>query len=195
LNSDFDARGKFFTMSSARELSSLQITLRPFRESDLEDFYGWASDDEVTRFMTWETFKSKEKAREFLKRVIIPHPWFRAICTTEDKPKVIGHVVMEQGSGIHICRAEVGYAISRKYWGNGFATKALTRALHTAFQEVEGLKRIQALVLPENVASQRVLHKAGFVPEGLLRSYVNIKGNIRDCILYGYVSPAAASAS
>lgn len=101
-----------------------------------------------------------------------------------------GHVVVEQGSGIHRCRAEVGYAIARKYWGQGFATKAVTRALRIAFGELEGVKRIQALVLPENVASQRVLHKAGFVREGVLRNYVNIKGNIRDCILYGYVSPA-----
>jgi len=189
---DFDAAGEllFFTMSSARESPSVEITLRPFRESDLEDFYAWASDDEVTRFMILETFTSKEKAREFLKKVIIPHPCFRAICTTGDKPLVIGHVVVEQGSGIHRCRAEVGYAIARKYWGQGFATKAVTRALRIASGELEGVKRIQALVQPENVASQRVLHKVGFVREGVLRNYVNVKGNIRDCILYGYVSPA-----
>ncbi|GLJ34265.1 hypothetical protein SUGI_0688670 [Cryptomeria japonica] len=38
----------------------MQLTLRPFRESDLDDFYGWAGDDAVTRFMKWDAFATKE---------------------------------------------------------------------------------------------------------------------------------------
>ncbi|GLJ34285.1 hypothetical protein SUGI_0689050 [Cryptomeria japonica] len=45
---------------------TLQLTLRLFSEDDLDDFYGWAGDDAVTRFMTWEIFPTIESARQFL---------------------------------------------------------------------------------------------------------------------------------
>jgi len=77
-----------------------RVQLRNFCLSDLDDLYEWASDEEVTKFMTWEYFKSKEKLREFLVKVVIPHPWFKAICF---KGKSNGHVMLKQGTGIHNC--------------------------------------------------------------------------------------------
>jgi RimJ/RimL family protein N-acetyltransferase len=161
-----------------------RIQLRNFCLADLDDLYEWASDEEVTKFMTWEAFKSKEKLREFLVKVVIPHPWFKAICF---KGKPIGHVMLKQGTGIHNCRAEMGYAIARKYWRMGFTTEAVTTALKMGFKELQGVKRIEALVLPENVASARVLEKAGFLKEGFLPNYVHVKGTVRDCLLFSYV--------
>lgn len=161
-----------------------QIQLRNFCLADLDDLYERASDEEVTKFMTWETFKSKEKLREFLVKVVIPHPWFKAICVNG---KPIGHVMLKQGTNIHGCRAEMGYAIARKYWKMGFTTQAVTAALKLGFKELQGVKRIEALVLPENAASARVLEKAGFVKEAFLPKYVHVKGSVRDCLLFSYV--------
>ncbi|GLJ34266.1 hypothetical protein SUGI_0688690 [Cryptomeria japonica] len=166
------------------------LTLRPFREDDLDDFYGWAGDDAVTCFMTWETFPNIESVRQFLMTVIIPHPWFRAICIND---KAVGHVLLKQGAGSHSCRAELGYAVSRNYWGVGIATEAVMRAVQAGFSELPGLRRIQAIVLPENLPSQKVVEKAGFTRECLLRRYIKIRENVRDCILYSYVLPAASS--
>lgn len=161
-----------------------QVQLRNFCPADLEDFYEWASDEEVTKFMTWEAFKSKETLREFLLKVVIPQPWFKAICF---RGKPIGHVMLKQGTNIHNCRAEMGYAIARRYWGMGFTTEAVTTALQMGFKELQGVKRIEALVLPQNVASARVLEKAGFVKESFLRNYVHVKGAVRDCLVFSYV--------
>jgi RimJ/RimL family protein N-acetyltransferase len=161
-----------------------RVQLRNFCLADLDDLYEWASDEEVTKFMILETFKSKEKLREFLVKVVIPHQWFKAICFNG---KPIGHVMLKQGTGIQSCRAEMGYAIARKYWRMGFTTQAVITTLKMGFKELQGLKRIEALVPPENVASARVLEKAGFVKEGFLRNYVHVKGTVRDCLLFSYV--------
>ncbi|XP_059064312.1 uncharacterized protein LOC131856514 [Cryptomeria japonica] len=155
---------------------TLQLTLRPFRETDLDDFFGWAGDDAATRFMTWETFPNIENAR--------------AICIND---KAVGHVLLRQGTGFHSCRAELGYAVSRNYWGIGIATEAVMRAILAGFSDLPGLRRIEAMVLPENLPSQKVVEKAGFTRECLLRRYIKIRENVRDCILYSYVLPAASS--
>lgn len=163
-----------------------EVSLRRFGVGDADELYEWGGDPEVTKFMTWETFTSKEEAREYVAKVILPHPWFKAICLNG---KPIGHVVLKQGSGIHSCRAEVGYAIGRRYWKRGLTTTALVAALQMAFKdkELQGMERVDALVLPENVASARVLEKAGFHNEAFLRNYVHLKGTLRDCFLFSYV--------
>ncbi|GLJ41323.1 hypothetical protein SUGI_0855250 [Cryptomeria japonica] len=154
--------------------------------ADVDDFYEWASDEEVTRFMTWEPFKSKQHAREYVANVVIHHSWFKAICI-QGSSKVIGHIMLKQGNGMNSCRAEMGYAISRKYWKMGVTTQAVITALEIRWKELQGITRIEALVLPNNVASARVLEKAGFMKDGLLRNYVYLKGSLRDCLLFSFV--------
>ncbi|GLJ41314.1 hypothetical protein SUGI_0855130 [Cryptomeria japonica] len=85
------------------------------------------------------------------------------------------------------CRAEMGYAISRKYWKMVVTTQAVITALKIGSKELQGITRIEALVLLENVASARVLEKAGFIKDGLLRNYVYLKGNLRDCLFFSFV--------
>lgn len=62
------------------------LSLRAFTVADLDDFYEWASDEKVTEFMTWETFRSKEKARDFLVKVVIPPPMVQS-----NQPQWEGH--------------------------------------------------------------------------------------------------------
>ncbi|KAL2562013.1 hypothetical protein AAZV13_20G114200 [Glycine max] len=66
----------------------------------------------------------------------------------------------------------------------GIATHAVKQVVKAAFSEFPHLERLQALVDVENVASQRVLEKAGFQREGVLRKYVVIKGKSRDMITF-----------
>ncbi|KAL5195096.1 putative ribosomal-protein-alanine acetyltransferase [Glycine soja] len=67
---------------------------------------------------------------------------------------------------------------------NRIATHAVKQVVKAAFSEFPHLERLQALVDVENVASQRVLEKAGFQREGVLRKYVVIKGKSRDMITF-----------
>ena len=78
--------------------------------------------------------------------------------------------------------------MSAEYWGQGIATAALKMAISNVFKEFPGLVRLEAFVEVENQGSQKVLEKVGFLKEGLLRKYGFCKGEIRDMIVYSFLS-------
>jgi len=80
-------------------------------------------------------------------------------------------------------RGELGYDLSPEYWNRGIATHALAATLRAAFATTD-LNRAEALVMVENVASQRVLEKCGFLEEGRLRQLRNCRGTFRDFYIY-----------
>jgi ribosomal-protein-alanine N-acetyltransferase len=79
--------------------------------------------------------------------------------------------------------AYLGYFVSERHNGRGYATEAVRQAVDVAFGEL-GLHRVQAAVVPRNLASIRVLEKAGFREEGLALRYLQIAGVWEDHKLY-----------
>ncbi|SHH34446.1 GNAT family N-acetyltransferase [Clostridium grantii] len=80
-------------------------------------------------------------------------------------------------------RAEIGYELSDKYWRKGYITEAVNGIIEYGFHHM-CLNRIEALVYPENIASQESLRKLGFVKEGLLREYAFLRNKKQDLIMY-----------
>lgn len=155
-------------------------TLKTFTSVDIDDFMEWARDDEVTKYMMWDSYTSRSDAEDFFKNVVETHPWFKAICLGK---KVIGSITLDKSKGAHSCKAELGYVLSRKYWSNGFATQAINLAIQKGFEDL-GVERIEAFVDSANIASQRVLEKNGFVKEGLLKKSIIQKGIVKDRLVY-----------
>ncbi len=81
----------------------------------------------------------------------------------------------------------IGYWIGEKYAGNGFMVDALDLLARHAFDTMR-LHRIEAACIPSNLRSVRVLEKAGFTREGLLRSYLKIDGDWQDHYLYALIA-------
>ena len=81
-------------------------------------------------------------------------------------------------------RASIGYELARSSWRQGIMTEALEAIIDLGFREM-GLNRIDAVVMPENGASIKLLEKLGFHNEGLLKEYENwgSKGYVDLCIL------------
>jgi len=79
--------------------------------------------------------------------------------------------------------AYLGYFVSERHNGRGHATEAVRQAVDAAFGEL-GLHRVQAAVMPRNVASVRVLEKAGFREEGFAPRYLQIAGAWEDHKLF-----------
>lgn len=65
---------------------------------------------------------------------------------------------------------------------------AIKMAIPVVFRDFPFLVRLEAFVEPENVGSQRVLEKIGFIKEGFLRKYGFNKGEIRDMFMYSFLS-------
>jgi ribosomal-protein-alanine N-acetyltransferase len=85
---------------------------------------------------------------------------------------------------------ELGYTISRAYWGKGYATEAVQAVIQFGFEKMK-LVRIEAVVLPENLASARVLEKSRMQFEGVLYSYQVWKNKPCDLRMYATVNTRA----
>ncbi|XP_030961393.1 uncharacterized protein LOC115982813 isoform X2 [Quercus lobata] len=172
------------TRTLIREINKMEIKLRPYQLSDVDDFMEWACDDQVIRTSRLRYYTSREDALDYLKEVAIPHPWYRAICL-EDRP--IGFICVKPGSDNEICRGQISYALGSKYWNKGITTMAVKMVISRVFEEFPGMERLEGYVNVETKASQRVLEKAGFQKEGVLQKYIIVHGKTIDVIMYSFL--------
>ena len=85
--------------------------------------------------------------------------------------------------------ADVGYLLDRRHWGHGYATEAARAIVEWAFSK-PSIRRVWATCDTENVASARVLEKAGLQREGTLRRAIvrpNLSNEPRDAFMYARV--------
>jgi len=162
-----------------------RLILRKMTPDDAEAIFAYASDPEVTRYVIWETHRSVEDSRGFLELVTSKYEsggepeW--GIVYKGDRRFVgtCGIVSWEP----HHARAELGYALSRDYWGRGLMAEAVGAMISFGFRAMN-LNRVEARCIAENVASARAMEKAGMVYEGTLRQRELIKGEHRDIKVY-----------
>ena len=123
-------------------------------------------------------------AESFLTRVDSQKP--RTSFAIATASEAIGSIGLMLGQDVHHLTAELGYWLAESYWGRGIMTSAATEVSDYGFREF-GLNRIYALPYAHNLASMRVLEKAGFTFEGRLRASVVKGGKILDQNMYAKV--------
>lgn len=130
---------------------------------------------------------SAADAEAFITRAMqsVPRTFFAIATQTE----AIGSIGFALGHDVHRFTAELGYWLGEPFWGKGIMTEAVKAICEYAFQEL-GLYRISATPYITNPASARVLEKAGFVREGILRSSAVKEGRVLDQLMYALVSDA-----
>ena len=105
-----------------------------------------------------------------------------AFAITADN-KVVGSIGIFRQGNIHMRTAELGYYIAEEYWGKGIMTEAVKQICKYVFDKSDIL-RIYAEPFAYNVASCRVLEKAGFQYEGTLRDNAVKNGRVIDMKMY-----------
>lgn len=105
-----------------------------------------------------------------------------AFAITVDE-KVIGSIGVFRQGNIHRQTAELGYYIAEEYWGKGIMTEAVKQICKYVFEKSDVI-RIYAEPFAYNMASCRVLEKAGFQYEGTLRKNAVKNGKIIDMKMY-----------
>jgi len=147
-----------------------RLVLRRFVPDDLDAFYELGSRPEIIRYAQSAPIASRDAALEFMKAAPF-HDYAtlgygRFACVWKPTGAVIGF------SGIkfvpEINDNELGYRFLPEFWGMGLATEAGRASIDFA-RSALGLKRLVALVHPENAASARVLGKLGFSIEKRIR--------------------------
>ena len=162
-----------------RNIETERLILRPFALDDAQAMFdNWASDDTVTKFLTWPTHQSVADTRAVLAQWVESQSMEWAIVPKEMGEPVgsIG-VVDDQGDEV-----EVGYCLSRAAWGKGYAAEALSALIEWLF--AHGVSRVLAKHDVENPNSGRVMQKAGMrYLESRAGGVVNHLGR-RDVVVY-----------
>lgn len=110
----------------------------------------------------------------------------RTVFAIATASEAIGSIGLMPGADVHRFTAEMGYWLAEPFWGRGIMTSAVKSMVSYAVRELK-LHRISAEPYVSNPASARVLEKAGFTREGILRSSVYKNGMVLDQFLYAYI--------
>ena len=109
-----------------------------------------------------------------------------AFAITYDE-KVIGSIGVFRKENVHRLTAELGYYIAEPYWGRGITTEAIKQLCDYVFGNTD-IIRISAQPYASNIASCRVLEKAGFQLEGILRQNAIKNDRIMDMRMYAIIN-------
>ena len=157
-----------------------RLILRSTSITDAEQmFNNWASDPEVTKYLMWETHSDVEVTKSILadwdkKNENLDYYHWGIIL--KENNQIIG-TCGSFGIDERHYKTEIGYCMSRAYWGQGFMTEAVSAMIGFLFNTV-GANRIMARFDPNNIGSGRVMEKCGMKYEGLHRqdSYCDKRG-------------------
>lgn len=163
------------------------MILREFRDTDAERIATLLNNKKI-----WNNLRD-----------YIPHPYsmddareFISLCQSENPQKTF--IIDDEGSAIGVIglvlqkdvyrkSAELGYWLGEPFWNNGYSTQAVRNIVAYGFNTLD-LVRIYAGVFEHNKASRRVLEKAGFVLEGILRRSIIKNDKILDEHLYAILN-------
>ena len=144
-------------------LTTQRLTLRPWRESDLADFYEYASVDGVGQMAGWIPHRNEEESRMILSSFIAG----KKVFALEHNGKVIGSLGVEKYKEENypeldsLQGREIGYVLSKAYWGQGLMPEAVKAVIDWLFNEVK-LDFIICGHFVWNDQSRRVIKKCGF---------------------------------
>ena len=169
-------------------LETERLVLRKVKATDLQAMHAYGSDSRVSKFVTWERHESEADTEAFLNFVLNRYeegqlaPWAIEYKSNGQMIGTIDFVSWKPASRV----AEIGYVLHRDYWKKGIMTEAVKRVIRFGFERMN-LERIEAVCLPENAGSYRVMEKAGLQYEGTLRRARVIKGKNQDVKMYAII--------
>jgi len=167
-------------------IDTARLALRPFRHADARDLFAMYSDPQVFRHIPIGDWKQIDESHQRIARdinMMSEGSYIRLAVERREDARVIGEVLLFNFA-LESKRAEVGYALARDAWRNGYVAEALPPLIDYGFREL-GLNRLEAVIDPRNAASARVLERMGFKPEGVQREHYIVRGETSDSGLYG----------
>ena len=174
-----------------------RLILRPFEQSDLDDFYEYASVEGVGEMAGWKHHENKEKSQSILDLFITEDKTFAIVL--KENNKVIGSLGVEEygmeqalSEFFDYQGREIGYVLSKDYWGKGLMPEAVKAVIDYLFN-VQKLDFLTCGYYEFNNQSKKVQEKCGFKPyrklvmetrlgtkeQGILNLLVNPNKNIK----------------
>jgi ribosomal-protein-alanine N-acetyltransferase len=167
-------------------LISDRLVLRWLEESDLPALFGIFSSAEVMRYWSSPPFTQMADAQKMLLTI---QEGYRSgnvlqLGIERSSDQVLIGTCTLHNFHLQSRRAEIGYALGRPYWGQGYMREALHILIDYAFDTLN-LNRLEADIDPRNSASKKSLERLGFLKEGHLRERWIVNGEVSDTGFYG----------
>jgi ribosomal-protein-alanine N-acetyltransferase len=161
----------------------MRFNLRPWKLDDLNSLVKNADNFNVAKFLT-DVFPhpyTTEDGKAFLEFITKITPVNNFAIDIEGE--AVGGIGIFLESDIHLKNAEIGYWIAESFWGKGIITEAIKQIVEFGFKTYD-INRIFARPFGTNIASHRVLEKAGFTLEGRFEKTLYKNGEYLDELIY-----------
>lgn len=167
-------------------LHTERLLLRPFQPSDAEELFALQSSASAMRYWDSPPWTDRSFVQRFFdsgKRQEEEGTGTRVAIERAEDQTFLGWCTFNSWNPT-FRSASLGYAVTERAWGHGYATEAARALLEWAFTTFD-LNRVQAEADTRNIASAKVLEKLGFVLEGTLREDCIVNGEVSDSWIYG----------
>jgi len=154
------------------QLETERLALREIGPGDAESLFAVLGDEEVTEFYDDEVFRDVSQASEQIQAWAAGFRARRCVrwgIARRESAEIVGSCGYYGFHGRHK-RAGLGYELAQPFWRQGIMTEALGAILAFGFERI-GLNRVEAVVMPGNEGSVKLLEGLGFHQEGVLREY------------------------
>ncbi|MCR4030003.1 MULTISPECIES: GNAT family N-acetyltransferase [Flavobacterium] len=178
-----------FHFSPFPVIETERLILDRVTEADLKEVFELRSNPETMKYIPRPLVKNNEDALEHIKMIdekIENNTGINWGIRLKDDTKLLGIIGFYKMQPENY-RAEIGYMLSPDFHGKGIVPEAVNVLINFGFKNLN-LHSIEAVIDPENYASEKVLQKCGFVKEAHLREAEFWEGNFLDKVVYSLLN-------
>lgn len=158
-----------------------RLVLRPLRADDADALHPMYADADANTYGSHPATTTVEESRERVAKAVADTDWRAWAITLKGDDTAIGTLACYEKRQGKV--TEIGYILSRAYWGHGYVTEAVAALIDLLFDE--GQRRVFADTDPDNKASIAVLQRLGFTLEATLRAEWETHIGVRDSLIWG----------
>jgi len=174
-----------FNFSTFPFIETERLILDEVNDGDVKEVFELRSNPETMKYIPRPLVKSHEDALEHIKMIkekIENNTGINWAIRLKDNSKLLGIIGFYRLQPENY-RAEIGYMILPEFHGKGLVPEAVTRLIKFGFEDLR-LHSIEAVIDPENYASEKVLQKCGFTKEAHLKEAEFYEGKFLDKVIY-----------
>lgn len=162
-----------------------RLLLRRVTNDDANAVFEIRSNPETMKFIPRPLLKNTDEALELIAEIdskITTNTGINWAITLKDNPKLLG-IIGYYRTQPENYRSEIGYILLPEFHGKGIVSEAVNRLIKFGFEDLK-LHSIEAVIDPDNVASEKVLQKCGFVKEAHFKESDFYEGRFLDKVIY-----------
>lgn len=169
-----------YVLAENRQIETKRLILRPVVLEDAEDMFAYASDEETTKFV-FEQHRNLMETKISIANYFMKEPLGKYAIEYKENHQMIGTVDLRVNTNAGL--GELGYTLSKNYWGKGLMPEACEVLLQLGFEKLQ-LVRIEAIHDLRNSKSGRVMEKIGMTKESTLYDAKKLRGEVVDLVKY-----------